>query len=70
MTGSFVLRLVSLSTAGVYSPQLWESVQKEAPNVAKWAKAVAAHPSVLSIYDKEAVIKGTKERIAKIRAQS
>jgi hypothetical protein len=38
--------------------------------VAKWAEAVAAHPSVRGIYDEEAIIKNTRERIAKIRAQS
>ncbi|KAK0655071.1 thioredoxin-like protein [Cercophora newfieldiana] len=70
LTGSFALRLVSLTKVDVYPTQLWEAVQKQAPNVAKWAEAVAAHPSVRGIYNEEAVIEGTKKRIAKIRAQS
>jgi glutathione S-transferase len=54
----------------VYPKQLWESVKKQAPNVAKWAEAVSAHPSVTGIYDEEAVIEGTKKRIAKIRGEA
>lgn len=72
LTGSFALRLVSLSKADlpIYPSQLWESVKKEAPNFAKWAEAVAAHPSVRSIYNEQAIIDGTRARIAKLRAQS
>jgi glutathione S-transferase len=64
------LRLVSLTKAEVYPTQLWEAVRKDAPNVAKWAEAVAAHPSVRAIYNEEAVVEGTRKRIEKIRAQS
>jgi glutathione S-transferase len=60
---------VSLTKAGLYPTQLWDEVEKQAPNVAKWAKAVAAHPSVTGIYDEQAVIEGTKKRIAKIRGE-
>ncbi|KAK0634040.1 thioredoxin-like protein [Immersiella caudata] len=70
LTGSFALRLVSLTKAGVYPTQLWDEVEKQAPNVAKWAKAVAAHPSVNGIYNEQAVIEGTKKRIAKIRGEA
>ncbi|KAK4445395.1 thioredoxin-like protein [Podospora aff. communis PSN243] len=70
LTGSFALRLISLSKADVYPKQLWESVKKEAPNTARWVEAVAAHPSVTGIYDEQAVIEGTKKRIAKLRGEA
>jgi glutathione S-transferase len=68
LTGSFVIRLVSLSKAGLYPSKLSSSIAERAPNFWKWAEAVAAHPSVTSIYNEEKVIASTKARIAKARA--
>jgi glutathione S-transferase len=68
LTGSFVIRLVGLSQAGVYPAKLSASIAKRAPNFWKWAQTVAEHPSVTSIYDGEKVIASTKARIAKARA--
>lgn len=64
------MRLVTLTRVDVYPTQLWEAVKTAAPNVAKWAEAVAAHPSVRAIYNEEAIVEATKKRIEKIRAQS
>jgi len=68
LTGSFVIRLVRLSKAGVYPSKLGGDVQQRAPNFWKWAEAVAAHPSVTNIFDEEKIIASTKARIAKARA--
>jgi glutathione S-transferase len=68
LTGSFVIRLVTLSKAGVYPGNLGSSIAEKAPNFWKWAEAVSVHPSVTSIYDEEKIIAGTKARIAKARA--
>jgi len=68
LTGSFVIRLVSLSKAGVYPSKLGSSIAERAPSFWKWAETVAAHPSVTSIYDEEKIIASTKARIAKARA--
>jgi len=68
LTGSFVIRLVSLSKAGIYPSKLSSSIAERAPNFWKWAEKVAAHPSVTSIYDEERIIASTKARIAKARA--
>jgi glutathione S-transferase len=68
LTGSFVIRLVTLTKAGVYPSKLGSSIAERAPNFWKWAENVAAHPSVASIYDEERIISSTKARIAKARA--
>jgi glutathione S-transferase len=68
LTGSFVIRLVSLSKAGLYPSKLSSSIAERAPNFWKWAETVAAHPSVAGIYDEERIIASTKARIAKARA--
>jgi glutathione S-transferase len=68
LTGSFVIRLVSLLKAGVYPNKLGSSLAEQAPNFWKWAEKVAAHPSVTSIFDEEKIISSTKARIAKARA--
>jgi glutathione S-transferase len=68
LTGSFVIRLVSLSKAGVYPGKLGSVIAERAPNFWRWAEKVAAHPSVTSIYDEERIITSTKARIAKARA--
>ncbi|KAF2416133.1 hypothetical protein EJ08DRAFT_703731 [Tothia fuscella] len=67
LTGSFVIRLVSLTKAGVYPQKLSNSIAERAPNFWKWAESVAAHPSVTSIYDEESIISSTKARIEKAR---
>jgi glutathione S-transferase len=68
LTGSFVIRLVVLSKAGLYPSKLSSSLAEQAPNFWKWAENVAAHPSVTSIFDEEKVVASTKARIAKARA--
>jgi glutathione S-transferase len=68
LTGSFVIRLVTLTKAGVYPSKLGSSIAERAPNFWTWAQNVAAHPSVTSIYDEERIISSTKARMAKARA--
>jgi glutathione S-transferase len=68
LTGSFAIRLKSLTTAEVYTKALWTAIQEKAPNFAKWVEAVSVHPSVTSIYDEKVIIEGTRARIAKARA--
>jgi glutathione S-transferase len=43
-------------------------LQERAPNFYKWAREVIKHPSVVSIYDEDAVVKKTRERVAKLKA--
>jgi glutathione S-transferase len=68
LTGSFVIRLVSWLKAGLYPALLGKLIAERAPNYWKWAQTVAAHPSVISIFDEQKVIASTKLRIAKARA--
>jgi len=68
LTGSFVIRLVTLTKADVYPSKLASSLAEKAPSFWKWAEAVSVHPSVTSIYDEERIITSTKARIAKARA--
>ncbi|KAK4040362.1 thioredoxin-like protein [Parachaetomium inaequale] len=70
LTGSFALRLKSLTAAEVYPKAIWTAIEEKAPNYVRWSAAVVAHPSVTSIYDEERVVEGTKARIAKIRASA
>ena len=68
LTGPFVIRLVSLSKAGVFPEGLPGTLQEKAPNFWKWAGEVAKHPSVTKIYDEEKIVEGTKARVEKMRA--
>lgn len=68
LTGSLVLRLRAFSKAGVYPTALWTAVEEQAPNFARWAEAVTAHPSVTSIFDEKAQTEAARTRIAKLRA--
>jgi glutathione S-transferase len=68
LAGSFALRLVHLSGRDVFPRRLGTCLAEQAPNFWKWAEAVAAHPSVRSIYCEEAVVSFMKERMATARA--
>lgn len=70
LTGSFAIRLVALSKHGIYPDHLLSSLSEQAPNFTKWAKVVAVHPSVTSIFDEEKIIPRTRARIAKIRGEA
>ncbi|KAM7217294.1 Thioredoxin-like fold [Rhypophila decipiens] len=70
LTGSFVIRLIALSKAGVYSKDLWPTIKDKAPNFGKWAEAVAAHPSVTEAFNEQDIVEGTKKRIEKLRASA
>ena len=65
LTGSFVQRLViCIEAGGVYSDGLGPSLQEQAPNFWKWAKAVAVHPSVTGLFEEAAWVEWTKAKIA------
>ena len=59
-----------MTAAEVYPKALWTELEEKAPNYARWAAAVAAHPSITSIYDEKVIIEGAKTRIAKARASA
>lgn len=68
LTGSFVIRLLSLGKAGIYPSNTLSLIEEKAPNFWKWANEVSVHPSVIGIYDEAAIIEGIKARVAKARA--
>lgn len=66
MTGSFVLRLVSMSKYEQLLPtSLPKAMEEKNPNFWKWANAVANEKSVTYIWDEEAVANRTLERLGK-----
>ncbi|CAG9948654.1 unnamed protein product [Clonostachys rosea f. rosea IK726] len=69
LSGSFIVRLLALSSAGVYPASIISGLKEKAPNFYKWAEAVSAHPSVTNIFDKDTIIEGTKARLQKQRSQ-
>ena len=68
LTGSFVIRIVSLLKAGVYPAAFGEELSSKAPNFYRWAQEVARHPSVTSIYNEDYILKFTKDRLASNRS--
>ncbi|KAK4175177.1 putative glutathione S-transferase [Triangularia setosa] len=69
LTGSFVIRIKSLSQTDLYPSNLWPLIVEKAPNFKKWAEVVSVHPSVTSIFNEQEIIEGTRARIAKLKAQ-
>lgn len=65
-----MIRLYASSKHGILPESIRGDLAAKAPNFDKWAQAVIKHPSVLSIWDEEKIIEGTKVRIAKLRAQA
>lgn len=70
LTGSFVIRILTLPHHGLLSKSYIVSLPEKAPNFHKWAEAVAAHPSVTGIYNVEKIVANTKNRIAALRAKA
>ncbi|PKS07486.1 hypothetical protein jhhlp_006090 [Lomentospora prolificans] len=70
LTGSFVIRILTLPEHGLLSKSYISSLPQKAPNFHKWAQAVAAHPSVTGIYDVDRIVTATKNRIARAKAQN
>ena len=68
LTGSFVLRVVHLSKAGVYPAAIATEAAAKTPAFWAWAQAVAAHPSVNGIYDADVILENTKSRLATQRS--
>ncbi|CAI4215035.1 unnamed protein product [Parascedosporium putredinis] len=70
LTGSFVIRVLTLPHHGLLSQNYIASLPEKAPNFHKWAEAVAAHPSVTGIYNIEKIVANTKKRIALLKAKA
>ncbi|KAJ4861242.1 glycosyl hydrolases family 18 domain-containing protein [Trichoderma breve] len=68
LTGSFILRLLSLPKNGVGPESLIKELPTKTPNFYKWATTVIEHPSVNGIWNEEKVVAGTKARLAKLKA--
>ncbi|KAI1451763.1 glutathione S-transferase domain-containing protein [Annulohypoxylon moriforme] len=67
LTGSFVVRLFTLSKYGLFPEHILSDLSTRAPNFYRWGQAVSKHPSVLGIYDEKEIAARTKERLAKLR---
>ncbi|KAI0905470.1 glutathione S-transferase domain-containing protein [Ustulina deusta] len=65
LTGSFVIRLWTWPKYGLVPQGVIDQLSVEAPNFARWAEAVAKHPSVSGIFDEEGTALSTKQRLAK-----
>ncbi|GAB7366209.1 hypothetical protein MBLNU230_g7769t1 [Neophaeotheca triangularis] len=63
-----LVRLWTLSGDGELIPKSFRERVERLPNFNKWATAVAGQRSVLSVFDAEASVKATKERMAKVKA--
>ncbi|KAK4060789.1 CAZyme family GH18 [Trichoderma aggressivum f. europaeum] len=68
LTGSFILRLLSLPKNGVGPESLIKELPTKTPNFYKWATTVVEHPSVNGIWNEEKVVSNTKARLAKLKA--
>ncbi|KAF9888574.1 hypothetical protein FE257_008506 [Aspergillus nanangensis] len=64
LTGSFVLRLLSLSKPeyGLIPAEVSALLEKRTPGFSRWSKAVVQHDSVNYIYDEDKVGKRTVQR--------
>ncbi|KAI0397851.1 thioredoxin-like protein [Xylariaceae sp. FL0594] len=65
LTGSFVIRLWTWPKYGLLPEALINDLKAEAPNFARWAEAVASHPSVKGVFDGEYTALRTKARLQK-----
>jgi hypothetical protein len=70
LTGSFAIRLKTLTRAEVLPKTLWTALEERAPNFIKWAEVVSAHPSVTSIFDEREVVESTRAKIAHLKANA
>lgn len=67
MLGPFLLRIFGISKQGEVIPKSVYDGLQQLPNFSKWANAVMANESVLSIWNEERVLSKTKERALKMR---
>jgi hypothetical protein len=70
LTGSFAIRLKTLTKAEVLPKTLWTTLEERAPNFIKWAEVVSVHPSVTSIYNEREIVESTKAKIAQLKANA
>lgn len=54
---------------GLLPSSVAKDLQEKAPNFHKWSESVIASPSVTGIFDEEANVARTKQRIANAKAQ-
>ncbi|OCK76324.1 thioredoxin-like protein [Lepidopterella palustris CBS 459.81] len=70
LTAPFILRIYALSNKGRFLPEEIQTGLDKLPNFSKWAAATIAHDSVTYIWDEEAILKSTVNRIEKLKAQA
>lgn len=68
MLAPFVLRMYDASEDGEIAPKSLAERFEALPNFARWAKALRARPSVVGVYDAEAILKTTKWKLGEMRA--
>ncbi|KAK7425328.1 hypothetical protein QQZ08_008225 [Neonectria magnoliae] len=68
MTGSFIIRLLSLASHDLVPKNIIDSLSDKAPNFHAWAKAVVDTPSVNYIYDEEATLAWAKKTIPRLQS--
>ncbi|KAJ3026458.1 UNVERIFIED_CONTAM: hypothetical protein HDU68_005633 [Siphonaria sp. JEL0065] len=68
LTGSFLIRIISLLKAGVYPKVFADQLEVKTPRFWKWAQVVSVHPSVTGIFDEEKIVANTKVRLEKARS--
>ncbi|KAG8156965.1 hypothetical protein KVR01_013187 [Diaporthe batatas] len=68
LTAPFVLRIKTYAKHGLLPASLTKDLQEKTPNFHKWSEAVVASPSVTKIFDVDANVARTKQRIERARA--
>ncbi|KAF2773379.1 thioredoxin-like protein [Teratosphaeria nubilosa] len=66
ISAPFLIRWYSFANDGELLPKSFVEELNYLPNFSKWANAVVKHKSVLTIYDEQAVVQGTKDRLKKM----
>jgi len=69
-TGSFLLRLFTMTKYGLLNAETLTKLEAQTPKFYAWANATVKEHSVNFIYDEEKVAERTKERFAKVAAVS
>ena len=68
LTAPFIIRLYASCDDELLPKSLATSLDK-LPNFSKWAKTTISQESVTYVFDEAKIIKGTKERIAKMKKE-
>lgn len=69
LTAPFILRIYTFAKNDILPASILSGLNA-LPNFAKWAAEVIKQDSVTYIWDEQAIVQGTKKRIANLKAQS